>query len=198
MLNLSRSQCYVLLIIPNISILVLRFGKSMDMFQGALKSLMIDDGMIRFALTLSKLNQAFYLLVDHFIWLGKVGIIKTDTKRWAIISARFWLITIFFNLVRNVYDVLRIMKEEGRKKARAKKEMGTCDATGYRRTLCDCLSDNKPAVVDSVKNICDLFLPLSSLGYVNISAGLQGLMGVTSSIMGIATVWDPLLKLSPA
>ena len=59
--------------------------------------------------------QAGYLLLDHYIWLGKTGIVDANTKLLARRAAAFWLVTICFNITRNFYDLLNIIEAEMRK-----------------------------------------------------------------------------------
>ena len=179
------------------------------MIQGALKSMHLDDYLYRATITISKLNQAGYLLVDHLIWLGKVGLVETDTKKWARVSARFWLLTIIFNLVRNLYDVISVYQMEAMRLARQRKANMSNNAAGVnsessrhrpaeQSLVTKMVYGHKPVMIDTAKNLCDLLLPLSSLKYINISPGLQGLAGITSSILGMATVWNASLKLTPS
>ena len=176
----------------------------MDLLQGALRSIQLDNVILKLTLTLGKINQAAYLAVDHLIWAGKIGLADTDTKKWAKVSARFWLVTLMFNLLRNAYDIyLIVLKYLSLQRRRAKQSMNGNTNYGPREREGDslvkkCLTENKPVVVDVIKNVADVTLPLSSLGYVNTTAGFQGTMGIISSIMGIIVVWDPLLKFTPA
>lgn len=176
----------------------------MDLLQGALRSMQLDNLVLKLTLTLSKVNQAAYLAVDHLIWAGKIGLAETNTKKWARVSARFWLVTITFNLVRNLYDLYVItLKYLALQRRRAKQRLSGGSSYGPReregeRVWKTCLAENKPVVIDVIKNVCDVTLPLSGLGYLNTSAGFQGIMGIISSIMGVVVVWDPTLKLVPA
>jgi peroxin-11B len=168
---------------------VLRIGKSADMFQGAVKSLSVQDFLHKLCLVIAKTSQGAYLLLDNYIWFGKQGLINVDTKKYGPRAAAFWLVTLFFSLIRNVYDILNILENESRRRKRG--EVGG--------NWMDCAGRHKPIIVDTVKNITDLFLPLSILQYINTSTGFQGLMGMISSIMGILVTWDPAkYKLSPA
>ena len=166
------------------------------MVQGAVKSMQLEDIFYRLTLTLSKLTQACYLFVDHILWVGKVGLVNTNTKKWAKASARFWLITIIFNLIRNMYDVVLIAGwarwEVVKRKTSSSSKVSEAI---YPWTS---LAANKPVVLDIVKNVCDLFLPLSSLGYIQTSVGFQGVMGIISSLVGVMVVWKPVLKLVPS
>ena len=177
----------------------MRFGKSLDTLQGAYKSMFVDDYAHKFTLVLSKLNQAAYLLIDHIVWLGKSGLVKNDVKKWSQRAARFWLYFISFQLLRNLYDFLNAYQNEVLRAKRQKQSY----SEGKERQRTTSIATNvvvnhKPLVVDSIKNICDICLPLSSLGYINTSAGFQGLAGVISSTMGILVTWNPRLKLTPS
>lgn len=57
--------------------------------------------------------------------------------------------------------------------------------------------DRRDIAVDSLKNLCDVFIPLTSEGHLNINAGVIGLLGVMSSIAGIAALIDPSARLAP-
>ena len=177
-----------------LSFLVMRFGKSLDMLQGALKSIAgVKDPFVRMCLVCGKLNQAFYLLLDHYNWLGKTGLAAVDTKKWGPFAARIWLVTITFNLMRDIYEILLLLRSG----AKPQKSDGRGE-TAKAWTVSKFVSQNKPLVLDTAKNTADVFLPLSILKYVNISSGFEGAVGVLSSIIGIATIWAPALKISPA
>ena len=155
---------------------------------GAYRSLAVTDLVIKLALVLAKINQAVYLIVDHRVWLIKLGILKGDAKAYASLAAKFWLVTIIFNLIRNTRDLLVIINRHKTKSGKARK-----NTTAFNDFI-----SNKPMVVDTVKNVSDVFLPLAGLHYINISVGLQGLLGMLSSIMAMLQSWDPKYKLLPA
>lgn len=50
--------------------------------------------------------------------------------------------------------------------------------------------NNIPLLLDTIKNLFDVFLPLSSLNFVNLSPGVQGFCGLVSSIISLMVVWD--------
>ncbi|OWF51374.1 Peroxisomal membrane protein 11B [Mizuhopecten yessoensis] len=173
----------------------------------ALKSIHIKDTVLRLTITMSKLNQACFLLFDHIIYAHNVGLISTDKKKWSNISARFWVFSLILNLARNTYDIMNIVQEEMRRQQLPKKQdqQVNGDTTHSRRSsnsqntnvVRKIVMQNKPVMLDLVKNLADLILPLNTLGKVNASAGTQGFLGLISSSIGIATVWDSSLKLVP-
>lgn len=75
---------------------------------------------------------------------------------------------------------------------RQKKDLATC------QVLWHCCLENKALILDLIKNLADLVLPLEALEYVNASPGVQGLLGTVSSAVGVITAWDPLLRLVPS
>lgn len=186
---------------------LLRMGKSLDFIMAALKSVHIKDTALRLTITMSKLNQACFLLFDHIIYAHNVGLINTDKKKWSEISARFWVVSLILNLARNAYDLMNIIQEELRQRQSCEAKHGqqvNGDSNHNRKTysqdtniVVKIIMQNKPVVLDLVKNLADLVLPLSTLGKVNASAGMQGFLGLISSAAGIATVWDSSLKLVP-
>ena len=191
-----------------ISFLVLRLGKSLDFIQAALKSLHISDDVIRWTVTLSKISQSIFLLFDHIIYFHNLGVIKTDKAKWSKISAQFWFFSLALNLTRNFYDITNIVKLEMAKPQKKEGEMqygnGNRTAEKAKRNNSDafslvikCVCDNKSVFLDLVKNASDLVLPLNTLGKVDASSGVQGFLGVISSAIGVATVWNPNLKLVP-
>ena len=48
----------------------------MDFIHAALNSLHISDEVLRWTITVSKLNQALYLIFDHIVLAGRIGIAK--------------------------------------------------------------------------------------------------------------------------
>ena len=149
---------------------------------GALASLAVKDAIVRITLVLAKINQAIYLLVDHKLWLIKVGVLKGDAKPYARFAAKFWLT---FNLLRNLRDLLNIYQKHAKSQHKSRDTFREFTA-------------NKPMLVDSVKNACDVFLPLAGLDIIKISVGLQGLLGMVSSVLAMLQTWDSKYKLLPA
>lgn len=184
---------------------VLRFGKSLDFIQGALKSLHLKDTVLRLTLTLSKINQACYLLFDHFLWFHNVGAVKLDKQFWSEVSSRFYLATLLLNLIRDFYDIYCVLKRDlllfNRKKSSSEYKNGDSNYKSVRRhqtTIVEVLDQNKPLVIDTVKNLFDLAIPMSTLKMISLSPQKQGLFGVISSLLAAVTVWDPKLKIIPS
>ncbi|XP_077989540.1 peroxisomal membrane protein 11B-like [Glandiceps talaboti] len=196
---------------------LLRFGKSFDLIQETLKTIHLPDIFLRVTITLAKLNQAIYLLVDHALWAEKTGLLQLDKKYYRKLSARFWLVTLILSLARNLYEILLLVKTMFRLyKSKKSDDSGSnnnqrnCYVTSGGATVDSisagvlqvslvrrCLQDNPPLALDTLKNCADIFLPLSSLGYIRLSSALQGILGMISSVIGVMTVWNSDYKLRP-
>ncbi|ESP05507.1 hypothetical protein LOTGIDRAFT_208523 [Lottia gigantea] len=188
---------------------LLRFGKSIDFIQAALKSIHISNTVWKLTITLSKINQACYLLFDHIIYAGRIGVANVDARKWKDLSARFWLVSLILNLVRDFYDIYHIFLHEVKlRNSKLNKSLymnGDSDHKDKQKKILKnselmqkCVLENKAVCLDLVKNTCDILLPLNSLSKISISPGTQGLVGAISSIIGIAATWNPLLRLVPS
>lgn len=54
---------------------------------------------------------------------------------------------------------------------------------------------HKDLLIDTVKNSCDLMLPLTNLGFVRLSPGTIGVIGMVSSMLSLYTLMDQRAKL---
>lgn len=192
----------------------MRLGKSIDLLQGALANAQLTDTVLRACLVLNKLCQAGYLLIDHAVWAAKLGLLQgTDAAKLNRIAARLWLASIVAGIVRDLVDIVRIVRVEMRKQRQkdyvppgtavvggggrepvAVRRIGSCSDMVAVVTR---VVAHRPLLIDTVRNVADVFLPTATLGYIPTSDGFQGLMGMISSYMGILAIWDPALKLSP-
>lgn len=184
---------------------MLRFGKSVEVFYGVLKTIHYSDAWLAFTLTVNKICQSIFLLTDHIIWLSRSGLVKNiDTTKWTQRSNKYWLISLVMGIVRDVYEINRVVASFS-----SYKNLSTCitsslvsirtskDASVCLASLFDFLITYKHLTIDTVKNCCDLFIPLSSMGYVKVSPRVIGLLGMVSSIAGLIVILNPQCKLTP-
>lgn len=146
---------------------LLRLGTCVDAFHSSLASVGHPDIVLRITITLSRISNAMFLLCDHFIWLHRAKVINVDVEGWNELSNRWWLYGDIMNLARDIYEV----RKEG-----------------------SFLLENKPLLVDLLKNLADIILPLAALGYLR-APRLAAFLGVVSSILGIVPMINPRLRL---
>lgn len=136
-----------------------------------------------------------FLLADHILWLGRADVCSVNTERWSQISNKFWLFSISMNLVRDFYEISQL----GLKcKVVPQNELNNVKNMADTLIKVTKLVENNEIFMDTVKNSCDLFIPLTALGYVKLSPGTVGLLGTISSLVGIWVLINPKLKLSPS
>jgi len=180
---------------------LLRLGKSLEVLYGTLKTLNIHDTTLRSLLALSRIAQSFFLVADHIIWVGRTGLVKINTEKWRNLSNRCWIYSITLNLLRDLYEIKKAYEQYPPSTAVCQ----TPANSGLTRNVLfslpyvtSCCIKRKDIAIDTVKNICDIFIPLSSQGHVNINSGIVGFLGVVSTIAGILALIDPSAKICPS
>lgn len=161
---------------------LLRFGRCVDSLYSAVKLMKYPNSSIRAILIMTKVTNALYLLVDHFIWMSRVGVLRINLEKWNRIGNKYWLITIILNLVRDIYEIVKILKY---------------DKNALKHWMFY-LKYHREVVIDTFKNGCDLFIPLTALGVTRCSPGTVGLLGMITSLIGLYVIINPLYKLSPS
>lgn len=153
------------------------------------------DLTIRATLTLSKLANALFLLTDHIIWVGRVGLYRVNIEKWSKISNKYWLMGIIMNLIRDIYEIIKIFEHE--KESVLMRTSKFSHHLWKQYKLLYHLRNHKDVVMDTIKNGCDLCIPLTALGFTKFTPGTIGILGVISSIVSLYTLTYPLYKLTP-
>lgn len=184
---------------------LLRFGKCLDVFYASLRTIHYPDLAIRVTLTVGKLSQALFLFADHFLWLARTGLFKSiDAKKWGKYANKYWLLSIIMNLCRDVYEIFRLLDlhKAGAKsgisrsipvRINSPQDLSRLALQSYAIVL-----GHKDVFVDTVKNVCDFFIPLTALGYTKLTPRTIGVLGAISSVAGLIALLEPTAKLTPA
>lgn len=161
----------------------------------------IEDPVLRVTLTSSKLAHALFLYADHMVWLSKSGFLKTDSDGWNRTANRFWLLSIIANLARDFYEIYHILEANKSTFLRPSELVNRSvrlelnESIKHLSTLVYC---HKDVFIDTLKNSCDLFIPLTSLGFTKLSPSAVGTLGALSSLAALVTIIKPITKLVPA
>ncbi|CAG9862037.1 unnamed protein product [Phyllotreta striolata] len=175
---------------------LLRFGRFAESIYATLPLFEEDAATIRYTVILSKITNALFLLADHILWLGRADLCTIDTERWANLSNRYWLYSITMNLVRDFYEISLILKAN--KSSIMTKTFEPKDIIDVTLKSISVLSVHQKVLIDTIKNGCDFFIPLTSLGFTKLSPGMVGLLGAISSIAGLLVLLDSSKKLTPS
>ena len=125
----------------------LRLGTCVDALYSSFSSVSNPDPVVRFLVTLSRIAGAMFLFSDHLIWCHNFQLFTINYRLWANISDKSWLYSIILSLSRDLYELNLIFEDL------------------YKDPDLAWLINNRPGLVlDTVKNIADMFLPLAALG----------------------------------
>uniref|UniRef100_A0A3Q0T732 Peroxisomal biogenesis factor 11 alpha n=1 Tax=Amphilophus citrinellus TaxID=61819 RepID=A0A3Q0T732_AMPCI len=189
---------------------LLRLGNAANSIEAAKRSMQLSDRVLRLCLTVANVNRALYFICDNVLWAKSVGLIRNiDKERWSLNASRFYFISLVMHLTRDVYAVLQLMTKKSRDKHFKQKmdqhltenpevaEVLIPQLDGFIFLLLETLKSHPALALDFVKNISDLFMPLDKLGLYQSNAGVMGFCGLISSLVGIVTLAQPMLKISP-
>eukprot|EP01137_Pigoraptor_chileana_P026068 Opistho-2@96502 len=157
-----------------------RLFKSLDFVQVIVKNHNHPDTFLRVAINARAASLAVWLIFDHIVWAAKVGLISADTARWTRVSSRFWLFALAVAIAKDIY-VINAAKEKERK---AK--------GGSPQPLYPTNAEQKTLYLDLIRDSFDIFLPASTLGYVQLSTRSVGIVGLVSSLIGGYQQWPKL------
>lgn len=174
-----------------------RFGRSIESFRAAQRAINLQNTVLQWTLTASHGNKALYLLIDHYVWLGRVGLLQANLKKWGNVASKFYLASLICAFLRDLYSLyvdaercLQNAKFEGKELERPKAKLGFL-------LFVRVIQKNPQATLDCIKNGCDIVIPLSSLGYLGVNNGVVGACGVISSLIGAYQIAKPSIKLRP-
>ncbi|XP_010899930.2 peroxisomal membrane protein 11A isoform X1 [Esox lucius] len=187
-----------------------RLGNTVNSIDAAKRTLKLSDPVLRLCLTVANLNRACYFICDNLLWASNVGLVHgIDKERWSLNASRCYFLFLVMNLTRDVYVITQIMVQRTREREfRQKMDLHLNDnpdvATvivpqldAFLFLLIESLKSQPSVAIDTIKNICDLFIPLDRLGMYQSNPGVVGFCGLISSLLGIVSVLHPGLKMKP-
>lgn len=189
---------------------LLRLGNTVNSVHAVKSTLHISDPVLRLCLTLANLNRALYFICDNLLWARNIGLIQDiDKERWSLNATRFYFLSLIMNLTRDVYAITQLMVQRSRDRHYQHKVNQHLNESpdvacvivpqldAFLFLLIESLKSHPSVALDTLKNICDLFIPLDSLGIFKTNAGVVGFCGLISSVLGILSVLRPNLKIKP-
>ncbi|XP_028678995.1 peroxisomal membrane protein 11A isoform X2 [Erpetoichthys calabaricus] len=187
-----------------------RLGNMVDSIGGVQKALQLPNPEVRLLLVASCLVRTLYIICDNLLWARSIRVINSINKeKWSLLATQFYFISLIMGLVRDIYELYQAMKQDARGQQLQKKIgqhisegpdvacVGVFRLEHFLILLYHSLKKNPPLLLDSVKNVCDLFIPMDRLGIYKTNSGVVGMCGLASSLFGILTMLKPSLRLSP-
>lgn len=177
---------------------LLRFGRFAESLYAVLPLYGEGNAAVKYPVILSKIANSLFLLADHILWLGRADLYSVDTEKWSRISNKYWLYSITMSLIRDFYEISHIIQCQKHSVLPDNGVNNFNDAIKVLTRVIRIVQSNQSVVIDTVKNGCDFFIPLTALGHVKLSPGTIGLLGAVSSVAGLLVLLDPQRKLSPS
>ncbi|KAM4618664.1 peroxisomal membrane protein 11A isoform 1-T2 [Polymixia lowei] len=189
---------------------LLRLGNVVSSVEAAKRTIHLSDPVLCLCLTVANINRGLYFICDNVLWARSVGLIRDiDKERWSVNASRYYFLSLVMNLTRDVYVISQLMTQRARDKNFQQRlnrhlddspevaEVVAPQLDAFLFVLFESLKSNPAVALDTVKNICDLFIPLDRLGIYQSNSGVVGFCGLISSLLGIVTLLQPKLKIKP-
>ena len=165
----------------------MRLGRFVDYCKSVLESFHIRNKRIGTLFGLIAVCQGLFMLLDNLLLLNRFKIIHLSRPdRLQRYLSQVWLLWVSLALTRDYYEIQASFAIGQHHQFQQQQQQP--DRSMVKRA--NIFWANKPLVVDTVKNLCDLYLPLSHLNIVRAHPGLQGLAGTISSVLGLLQLWD--------
>ncbi|KAJ8248791.1 hypothetical protein GJAV_G00227790 [Gymnothorax javanicus] len=187
-----------------------RLGNTVNSVHAARRTFQLSDPVLRFCLTVANLNRALYFICDNMLWAKKVGLVlDLDKERWSLNASRLYFLSLVSSLTRDAYVIAQIMVQKSRDKQYQRKAHQhlneqsdvACvvipELDAFFFLVYESLKTHPQVVLDTVKNVCDLVIPLDRLGIYPTNGGVVGFCGLVSSLVGILTLLRPPLRMKP-
>ncbi|KIW15602.1 hypothetical protein PV08_05650 [Exophiala spinifera] len=167
---------------------ILRIGKFVEhlragseIYDAAVKS-SNGDKITQYLQILRQIGYAGYLLFDMMTVLDAMGVKKDPrVKNIQATAFRFWWTGLTASAVSGIYNNYKL-----RQRAKAVDEK---DAEAKVEKV-KIAKQQKAVNIQLVSDLCDLTVPGTALGYLNLDDGIIGLAGTTSSLLGVYGAWQ--------
>lgn len=187
-----------------------RLGNTINSIEAAKRTMQLSDRVLCLCLTVANVNRALYFICDNVLWARNVGLIRNINKeRWSLNSSRCYFFSLVMNLTRDAYVILQLMLQKARDNRFRQKmdqhlrenpevaDVVVPQLDAFLFLLLESLRSHPAVALDTLKNVCDLFIPLDKLGIYQTNTGVVGFCGLISSLVGIVTLAQPKLRIKP-
>lgn len=187
---------------------ILRVGKFVEHLKAA--AVAFDnkgpvDPVLRYLTVGRQLGYAGYLFIDTVTVVDAIGVKKLATaKKLQATAYRAWLAGLVCSAVASVYTLWRLQEKE--KTVDRKEGEGVVEAKKIEKSVpfplppdsLSCFSgltdirfcrERATTRTQLVSDLCDITIPISSLGLANLDDGLVGIAGTISSLIGLHSAW---------
>lgn len=187
-----------------------RLGNTLSSIDAAKRTAQLSDPVLCLTLTAANVSRGLYFICDNLLWLRNVGLLRdVDKERWSLLASRCYLFSLTMSLLRDSYAIGQLVRHRARDKGfKRRMDMHLGESPEVAEAvvpqldallflLLHVLRSHPALALDTLKNVCDLFIPLDKLRIYQSNAGVVGFCGLLSSLIGIMTLLQPNLKIKP-
>jgi len=161
----------------------LRIGKNVEHFKAAAVAADAKgmDAILKYLAIGRQLGYATYLSLDAVTYLDASGIRPlASAKRLQQEAYRAWFAGLMCNAVAGFYTLYQLRQRES--------VIDKNDGEGVVESK-KIIRERNTTNIQLISDLCDLCVPSSALGYVNLDDGIVGLAGTVSSLIGVYATW---------
>ncbi|KAL9535192.1 Peroxisomal membrane protein [Sphaerulina musiva] len=162
-----------------------RIGKFVEHFKAAAvasdsKSM---DPVLKYLAVGRQLGYGFYLLLDAISYFDTTGIYKLQSgARIAKEAYRAWFVGLACNIAAGVYTLYNLQQIAKKQQ----QSVGDAEKKVEQKTL---EREKAATQLQLLSDVCDITVPSSAIGMVNLDDGIVGLAGTVSSLIGLTAAW---------
>ncbi|KAF1349894.1 peroxisomal biogenesis factor 11 [Delphinella strobiligena] len=159
----------------------MRIGKFVEHFKAAATAYDAKnvDPVVRYLTAARQLGYAGYMTCDTLTYLDVAGVRPSEAaKRFQKQASKFWLAGLSFSVLNGLYALY-----QSKAIAQSSDAEKTVEIKAAEKA-------RSAAQLQLISDLCDLTIPLSALGYVQLDDGIVGLAGSLSSLLGVLGQWS--------
>ncbi|KAI8973214.1 peroxisomal biogenesis factor 11 [Mycotypha africana] len=182
-----------------------RLLKPVEFAQAGVKSLALQDEVLRITAFAKQFGMCFYYLSEVFVLTSAINFYKPkNLQKIATIGQRCWWFAIAASLISGLYKLKQLsvrqhILDKSRKALLNTEEKSDAQIADLRAqekilaTICLCLfRDKYNTKYAFVQDAVDIIIPSSNLGYLKADDGIVGLAGIITSLMAMNSQWKKL------
>ncbi|KAL9094880.1 MAG: hypothetical protein Q9165_002829 [Trypethelium subeluteriae] len=162
---------------------LLRVGKFVEHFQLAARAADARsmDPVLKYCAVGRQLGYGFYLAFDAITYFDAAGIRPNSAaKRLQREAYKAWLFGLICNSFAGFYTLYQLRQRA--LTINKKDAEGTVEEKRLQK-------EQSAANLQLISDLCDITIPSTFVGYLNLDDGLVGLAGTVSSLLGVYAAW---------
>ncbi|KAI8639914.1 peroxisomal biogenesis factor 11 [Parasitella parasitica] len=175
-----------------------RLLKPVEFAQTGIKSLSIQDEVLRFTAVAKQAGMFFYYLSEVFVLSNSINFYKpANIKKITELGQKCWFFAIAASLISGLYKFKQLsvrehMLEKSRKaivNTEEKSESQIADLKTQEKALA---RDKYTTRYTFISDAVDIIIPSAGLGWLKADEGIVGLAGIITSLLAMNTQWKKL------